>query len=115
MKITNIAINWRNPNVNEATVALGRVTFMEVLTINFRLKKDESGYLVEFGKRTLGKDGKSYWDVYFVKEIYEEIVKELAAAYEAKTKGVKAEIKELVDAEPKAENVESVESEELPF
>ena len=114
MKITNITVNWVNPN-QEITVALGRVTFMEVLTINFRLKKGKFGYFADFGKQTLGKDGKYHSDVHFVKEVYEEIVKELAAAYEAKTTGVKAEIKELVDAEPKAENVQSVESEELPF
>lgn len=83
MKITNITINWTNPKVGEISVALGRVTFMEVLTINFRLKKGKYGYFADFGKQTLGKDGKYHSDVHFVKDVYEEVVKNLAEAYEA--------------------------------
>ena len=82
MKVTNVKFTWFNTEQGH-TLALGRVTFDGLLTMNFSLMEGRFGYFINLGERKKGSNEKWFNTVTCeTKAFYGEVTDAIVKAYE---------------------------------
>lgn len=67
MKVSNVKINWKNPDNSQPTQAFGSALIADVIAVDFRVMKSSKGLWVALPSEK-GKDGKYRDKIRFLKK-----------------------------------------------